>query len=503
MLTPRISTLPVFSFLFGLRSTWAETPLPPTLSITDTAWDGAGKMKFEKGYVMAKNDSRFLYLALDVVDDTGNDPGTGDYFWLSFDTDENRAISSNKDVNYANYSGKPNKLGIQKYLGPNQWTGLSVPPESEVRSEFGTSPNSDVAHRIWKFKISLPEIRAYLFSWFGAPYTYFGFRVRSSNPGFISETPPNFSSDFSKLKKLTLATKPSINSALLGPVMGSVGLIPTTKINAAGKATTDPGYYVKVDNAAFGGALNVIGNRTTMSSLYATGARKYRILHAVPRSNTFLPLISSWRNYKWNGSDYVLETFSADGNNQYPMPNPGVDYSIDDLLVQFNSAGMDTGTHRFRVEFFKSNGSSSVPTASQTLSLFIDNRLPYVGIDSIKHGAQEVSACGIEQIGPAPDGLTFRVTAHDPEGNLRAFSFKAHYGENKTVSIFSENYSSAVPPGANWSGVQDFAVLTNPNPWRPPVQCAYSFTVRASARTTNGYGYIGHTSYFRTLTLLM
>ena len=155
------------------------------------------------------------------------------------------------------------------------------------------------------------------------------------------------------------------------------------------------------------------------------------------------------------------------------------------------------------MEFFRADGTTAVPATAQTLALFIDNRLPYVNVDSIRHGSQEVGACGIEKIGPAPDGLTFRITAHDPEGNLRAFDFRANYGENQSVAIYAQNYNAAASPGANWSGVQNFAVPTNPNPWRPPAQCAYSFRVRAWARTTNGYSYIGSTSYFRTLTLLL
>ena len=130
----------------------------------------------------------------------------------------------------------------------------------------------------------------------GTPHTYFGFRVKSASPGFTVDTPEKFYTDFSKLIKLTFASKPRINPSLLGPVMGSVGLIPTTKINAVGKATTDPGYYVKVDNAAFGGGLHLIGNRVTLTGLYGSGARKYRILHAEPGSSTYTPLVTSWRS---------------------------------------------------------------------------------------------------------------------------------------------------------------------------------------------------------------
>jgi hypothetical protein len=44
-------------------------------------------------------------------------------------------------------------------------------------------------------------------------------------------------------------------------LIGSVGLIPTALINDLGRVLTDSAYFVPVQNAAFGGTLNLIGNR--------------------------------------------------------------------------------------------------------------------------------------------------------------------------------------------------------------------------------------------------
>lgn len=501
-----ISLSHTFTAATALISTWTELPIDPTTSVMDSAWNGAGEYQFSKGWVYAKNDAKFLYMVLDVTADTGNDFGTNDYYWLSFDVDENRGISANKDVNYGPFPGSPNKLGLQKYLGPGVWTGISEPPESKSRVEFGPSPKSAVPHRIWKFKIALTEINASLFSLFGLPYTYFGFRVSSSNPAFTTDEPVNFFQNFSNLTKLYFSRKPAPSQALQGAIIGTVGLIPTSAsvLNAVtGRATTTPGYYVEAHNAAFGDVLNFIGNRVNVTALIGIGAHKYRIMHAVPGSATFLPLVSAWNNYRWTGSNYVPESFSADVNKQYTLLNSAAEYSIDDLLIQFSTYGMDTGLHKFKVEFFKADGVTSVPSAPQVLTLYIDNNVPNVNINSIKHGATEVTACAIEKIGPGADGINFNVTANDPEGNLRAWSFSATYGENQSVAIYSQAYESAVPPGTNWAGVLNFAVPTVPAAWRPPVQCAYSFIVQAWARTTNGYGYIGYTTYHRNLTLLV
>jgi hypothetical protein len=501
-----ISLPPIFTAATALISKWTETPIEPTTSVMDSAWNGAGEYEFPKGWVYAKNDAKFLYMVLDVVADTGNDFGTGDYYWLSFDVDENRGISANKDVNYGLYPGFPNKMGIQKYLGPGTWTGISEPPESKSRVEFGPSPKSATPHRIWKFKIALSEINASLFFPFGVPYTYFGFRVSSSNPAFTADHPLNFYKDFSNLTRLYFARKPAPSPALLGAIIGTVGLIPTSGsvLNAAtGRATTAAGYFIEAKNAAFGGVLNFIGNSVNVTALIGVGASKYRILHAVPGSAAFLPLVSAWTNYRWTGANYVPESFSADGLKQYTLVNPATEYAIDDLLIQFSTYGMDTGLHRFKVEFFKADGVTPVTSAAQVLTLYIDNNVPHVNINSIKHGATEVTACAIEQIGPGTDGLTFNVTANDPEGNLLSWSFSATYGENQYAPIYNQHYDTAVLPGTNWAGVQNFAVPTTPANWRPPVQCAYSFIVQAQARTTNGYGYIGHSTYHRNLTLLV
>ncbi|WP_026947470.1 hypothetical protein [Algoriphagus marincola] len=483
-------------FALPLKSTWAVTPIDINSPLSGGAWDGAGKLKFSRGEVLAKNDAQFLYMAIDVVQDTGNDSGTGDYFWLSFDRNRDRAITANYDINYALYPGQPNKLARQYYLGPARWTGiLNDPSSSEVVQEFGSSEASSASHRIWKFKIDLKEINIAL-SWpLSPPYSYFGFRVKSTRPGFTTDFPGNFFKDFKKLRQIILSRKPGIPEKLAGPVIGGIGLIPKSNINqSTGRATTDAGYYTHVQNAAFGGTLNVIGNRTKLQQLWAQGARKYRVL-IDPPTGSAQKLLSNWSNYRWNGSSYVLQTFSASALGYYQLANPAIDYSIDDLLIQFPTIALLPGIHKITVIFYKGR----TVAATDTVNIYIDNHLPGVNIESIKHGRSEVSACAIETIGPAPDGLNFRITAHDPQGNLRAIQFRATYGENQATGIFSESYGLSK---GNWAGHTNLLIPSSGN-WRPPQTCAYSFVLTAWARTTNGYGYIGHNSTHRNLTLLL
>ncbi|WP_425639626.1 hypothetical protein ACPUEN_08310 [Algoriphagus yeomjeoni] len=493
-------------FAFPLRSEWAINPVDINKPMTEGDWEGAGSLKFSRGFVMAKNDANFLYLTLDVVSDTGNDSSTNDYFWLTFDNTRDRAITSNIDVNYGLYPGQPNKLGRQKYLGPGQWTGLlSDPSNSAVVQEFGPSPNSEVSHRIWKFRIELSEINVSL-SWpLSTPFTYFGFRVKSSNPGFTTDFPGNFYKDFTKLRQLVLSRKPSIPSSSLGHLIGSVGLIPAGKNTAdqdiinqtTGRATTESSYSLHVENAAFGGTLNLIGNRAKMISLYGASNKKYMVEIAGPGGGTYQKLISNWSNYRWTGSNYALESFAPNSYGYYELANPSTDYSIDDLLIQFPTSGLLPGLYTIKVTFFV--GTSYRPLEFQELKLYIDNHVPATIIESVKHGRSEVSACAIESIGAAPDGLNFRVTANDPEGNLRSVSFHATYGEGLTTSIYYEGYT---PSKGNWEGFVNKLIPESGN-WRPPQSCAYSFVLTASARTTDGYKWIGKNSIHRNLTLLL
>lgn len=485
-------------FALPLRSEWAVNPVDINKPIMAGDWGGAGSLKFSRGYVMAKNDANFLYLTLDVVSDTGNDGGTNDYFWLTFDNNRDRAITSGVDVNYGLYPGQPNKLGRQKYLGPGTWTGLLADPSnSAVVQEFGSSPNSDVSHRIWKFRLELSEINVALYWPFSTPYTYFGFRVKSSNPGFTTDFPSDFHRDFTKLRQLILSRKPTIPVKDLGPLVGSIGLIPTTKINPSGRATTDSGYYHFVENAAFGGTLNLIGNRTKLQQLYAAGNRKYKVEIAGPGGGSFTKLISNWSNYQWNGSTYNLESFAPNAFGYYQMANPATDYSIDDLLIQFPTTGLLPGLYSVKVTFYI--GTSYTEIDSQVVKMFIDNHVPSAIIESVRHGGNEVSACAIETIGAAPDGVNFRITANDPEGNLRSVNFYSTYGDGLSSSVYSAGYTPAM---GNWTGFVNKLIPASGN-WRPPQSCAYSFVLSVSARTTNGYSWVGYNNTHRNLTLLL
>ncbi|MBW4510622.1 MAG: hypothetical protein KME64_29515 [Scytonematopsis contorta HA4267-MV1] len=496
-----------------VRSTWAERPIfigkfpfpvgSPILSPQE--WSQAGIMPIPNGYLMVKNNAEFLYVALDLVNDQGQDSGTGDYFWLSIDVDNNRQITPNRDINYALYPGQPNRLGRQYYLGPGVWTGiLNEESESLVRIGFEGSPNSSTPHRIWEMRLSLKELGVDLNASTIPPSVRFGLRVASTNPQFTFDFPLNFFRDFSNLHEIILArfADPKYPPLTAGDVIGGVGLIPATKISADGYANTDASYIPFVTDTAFGGILNFIGNRVTMQNLWNLGARKYRVLSRFLGSSPseFSSVRQTWSNYRWGGTNYVLEYFGPDAQQNYPLLNPADDYSIDDLLLQWNSVGVSAGVHQFKVQFFQADGVTIVPSTEQFLNLRIDNNLPRVEIANILYNGNPIPVCAIQRLSSSSDGIQFNITVNDPEGNLGSYELRAYYGDGWSSYITGDSYTNHQNPSRQWQGVNNSLVPSGK--WIPPVTCAYQFRLSASPRVTNGYSYIGYVEATKHITLI-
>ena len=82
---------------------WITTPERVPGSFSPGEWQDAGVLPMPGGFILVKNDNNFLYLAIDLINDTGNSAGVGDYFWLTFDNNRNATITSRVDVNYGIY----------------------------------------------------------------------------------------------------------------------------------------------------------------------------------------------------------------------------------------------------------------------------------------------------------------------------------------------------------------------------------------------------------------
>ncbi|MEI6276791.1 MAG: hypothetical protein WCP08_12415 [Prolixibacteraceae bacterium] len=478
-------------------SSWADVPINLTEGLGDQVWSGAGIMPIPGGFIHTKNDAVFLYAALDIVGDTGNDSGVGDFFWFTFDRNRDGNITPNVDVNYGQYPQMPEKIGRQFYLAPGTWTGLN-PDQTEFKTAFESSPNGTTPHRIWKFKFKLTDLNVSLAPSWLPPFTRFGVKIHSANPSLNVDSPTNFWMNFAGLHILYFSRRPVISPSLMGPVIGCVGLIPTTRINnLSGKATTDPGYMVYVQNAAFGGLLNIIGNQPNLHSLIsASGARYIKIKHRVGTSGAMSDFITAWYNYRWDipTGDYVLVSFGPDMANFYPLQDLTLDYSIHDLLFQFDSGQLSQGIHQFQVEFYNA-AKAPIAVPAQILTLNIDNTVPIVRINSIKHGVTPLNTCDIVQMTGPTDGLVVNFDANDPENNVLSYQVYAVWGEGSSATLASENYNLAK---GDWAGVQN----QNTPLWIPVRTCAHSINVLAYSRTTNGYGYIRYNSVSRNITIM-
>ena len=466
-----------------VRSTWTA-PIDVTLGFTPATWAGAGQLPLPVGSMLVKNDSQFVYVALDLTGDTGNSPGVSDYFWLTFDVDRNRSITPHIDVNYGTYPTLPIKIGHQFYLGPNTWTGLQPAPSlALVHQTFGPSAASATPHRIWQIRVPLSEIGVNIAS--TPQIVPIGVRVASTTPAFTNDSPPGFGGDFSHLHDLVFALGPDDPfGGLAGVTIGGVGNIPATTINAAGRATTAATYVPHVENAAFASVLNILGNNVTLHSLWTAGARKYRILHRVGTAGAFEHFRQTWANYHWVGLTYVLESFGPDANDMYPLPNPSDDYSIQKLLLQWSTLGAINGVHQFQVEFFNA-ANAPVASPAQTLTLLIDNAAPEVQILGLRYKGHDIAPCDIVNITAPPAPVEVHIKAFDAPGDLYSYAVTAYYGLNQSVPLTSVSY-----PGGNWQGIADSWISSSLA--FPPQTCAYEFRLGANKRVTNGYGYLGY-----------
>ncbi len=495
-----------------VRSTWTSTPIPNDGMLPAAEWTEAGSLPVPGGFLMVKNDSANVYVALDVVNDTGNDVGTADYYWFVVDSDNNAAITVNRDTLYSPWPGQTDRLGRWLMAGSNAtWPAANNQVlASTTRVGFGPSPNAAVSHRMWEIHFTLSELGITLDPTGPAPIIKFGLRLASSSPPFILETPTNPLNDFADFHSIILATTAdSIYPAgTAGIVIGGVGLIPATKIDADGYATITEPYLIQPDDAAFGGTLNLIGNTATLPALWAAGARKYKVMHRFGNTAvdvaaaSWTPIRQSWANFRWDGTTYVWESFGPDPDDMYPMVDPALDYSIKALLFQWDSSAEPNNIHQFHIDFFDA-ASTTVSATDQTLTLRLDNELPTVKLLNILHNGTPVAPCGIETMTDASDGVQIVFTASDPEGALYDYALTVEYGASLSATIASDSYAGHHSPTHIWSGVTNLTLPPSPEEWAPPVTCAYLFRIGATARVTNGYDFpYGYVSDFRTVTLI-
>lgn len=193
-----------------ISSSFTETPPDIDGFVGFGEWTISNRIELNHGFITVLNDRTRLYILVDVLEDTGDDEN--DYFWLTFDVDQDGEITEDVDLNYGLHPYTGN-MRYQFYLGPGTWTGLQPETFSSKARGFGcffgdgsltlslfpynVSCNS---HRVWEFGIDLAEIGAE-----PGGTTRMGLRVSSPNPSFTENIPPNFFTDFTDLIVVELA----------------------------------------------------------------------------------------------------------------------------------------------------------------------------------------------------------------------------------------------------------------------------------------------------------
>lgn len=198
-----------------------------------------------------------------------------------------------------------------------------------------------------------------------------------------------------------------------GPLLMGIGFVPFDKVLPSGLATTDPGYFYAVSNAPFGGRLPLMLNHQRAAN---DGAKFYRVLvDGVTRTD-------AWSDYKWSGTQYVLQTIApvkvGSKPNCYPV------HPISELFLWMNpSLGMLTdstvltdGLHTIELEFLSSSG---VLMASSTpLTIMVNNQRCVATLAApLLIGASADSVCGVLRYGSNTAAtVTLGYAASQPSG---------------------------------------------------------------------------------------
>jgi hypothetical protein len=489
---------------------WAATA--PTIDgvVSAGEWSGAQLTMLPHGRLRTMNDGAFLYVLIDVVDDTVNDPigtlGGMEFFTLAFDTDLNNAVTPNVDLAYA--SCQDGRAFVKAYyLGGGAFTGCrTTSPLSLGAPGFGPTLHSAVPHRFWEFRLDFSEIGVDPTTWTtssgGAPHVRVNVGVSSQNPAFGGGSPdPGFYPDLHLAYQLDLASSPSFPPGSTGPTFAGVGLVPFNYIDSLGYASINiPGYYSATD-APFGGNLNVFGN---WFSLFLQGARSYRVLYSKD-GGPATPLLQTWTNFQFNGTDWVATAIGPDGSGRYALPPLFSTWYLPNLLISWQTSPFGDGSYNLSLELFDGSGNPLPAPPSNNLTLFVANAPPQPKINHVDYNGSPICACPIVTQGSAPAGFTFDVSVTDPNGDLGSFWLYGTFGNNSPIpTLYSDSYASHV--GADgprrWNGVTSIDVPATP--WRASTSCAYTFILSASGRTQNGYGVLyPKIDYFTSITILM
>lgn len=297
-----------------------------------------------------------------------------------------------------------------------------------------------------------------------------------------------------------------------------VGNIPAASISPSdGYANTAAASTsFKVVDAPFGGTLDLFGDLTL---LWSKSATKYKISivfrNRLPVSPP-APILASWTASHWNPNSkpprYEPTVVAPDSGGfyaispDYASPLRVPFWSPTYLMMRWPTS--DNGLYTLQIQIFDSAGkdiTSKIPVAQQSLTLRIDNTPPVADLNSIRvldtaTTPRTIDPCEIV-LPPAPNAFDFGLNAFDGDGHLLSYSLTARWGRNQSATVLSDSYGSNVDRDGPhlWKGLNGFRPLASG--WKASCNCAHSFVLQVSKRTTNGYGYILSSSSAQSITI--
>lgn len=292
--------------------------------------------------------------------------------------------------------------------------------------------------------------------------------------------------------------------AATGPMLLGVGHVPADRI-VAGYADTsaDAGYFFQVRDAPFGGTLSLMFNH---EKAYADGARYYKVLVGGAEP------LESFTDYRWSNpaGRFLAQSTNPTAGGYYRVRPPSELWYNPWLGYRLNTLPLSNGAHTVTIRLFGSTtaasqiGNEGLPGRSVTLR--IDNSRPVVSIDEILHDGAAVGTCGIVSSGS--DLFSFRITAHDPQQHLLSWNLVALWGNNQSKAVAADAYAAHASPTRLWGGPAGDVVPAAPWDARVPgdptsTKCAHTFRLTTWARTIDGYSYLHHDGYHRSITLML
>jgi hypothetical protein len=147
-------------------TTSGAVPIEKTMTIRAVAqnpgWEPSSEASgaYELEHLLFHQDQGgSILFTFEVLSDTTDDRGSGDFFSMDVDVDQNGAVTANVDVAFGIVGGTGTDLCTQYFLGVGTYTGCSgFASAATLTSSFATSSALATPHIIWELTVPKAEL---------------------------------------------------------------------------------------------------------------------------------------------------------------------------------------------------------------------------------------------------------------------------------------------------------------------------------------------------------